>query len=85
MRDKHWILAVADKGELSVEKTEVKALSQNSAVPPPDTVSLTLPEDENSAELTLYFISEDGTQYSSQSITLTVPGTPPQPPPLRPK
>ena len=73
MRDKLWVLAVSDKGELSVEKTEVKALSRNSAARIPDTVFLTLPEGEKTAELTFYFISEDGTQYSSQSVTLTVP------------
>jgi hypothetical protein len=90
MRDRHWILAVCEKGELSVEKAEFKALSRefrnklysvDSAVihffedarEIPDTVFLTLPEGEKTAELTFYFISEDGKQYSSQSITLTVP------------
>ena len=90
MRDRHWILAVCEKVELSVEKAEFKALSRefrnklysvDSAVihffedarEIPDTVFLTLPEGEKTAELTFYFISEDGTQYSSQSIILTVP------------
>jgi len=91
MRDRHWILAVCEEGELSVEKAEFKALSRefrdkiNSSVDPnvvnffkdareiPDTVYLALPEGKKTAELTFYFISEDGTQYSSQRITLTVP------------
>ncbi len=92
MRDKHWILAVADKGELSVEKAEFKALSREfrikykntesvnkffkDAREIPDTVFLSLPEGEKTAELTFYFISEDGKQYSSQSVTMTVPETP---------
>ena len=105
--DKHWILAVSDKGDLSLEKEEFKAFSEDfrskidisdqkttlflhnthqnddlfvdsnkffkDAREIPDTVFLTLPEGEKTAELTFYFISEDGTQYSSQSIILTVP------------
>ncbi len=86
MRDKHWLLVVADKGELSVEKAEFKALERlfrnktyssesvqkffRDAREVPDTVFLKLPEGEKSATLTFYFISEDGRQYSAQSITL---------------
>ena len=92
MRDKHWILVVADKGELSVEKAEFKALERKfrnktyssesvqkffrDAREVPDTVFLKLPEGEKTATVTFYFISEDGTQYSSQSVTMTVPETP---------
>ncbi len=74
---KNWVLAVSDKGELSVDKfsshlTPKKEKIEYSSIPNPfDTVFLKIPEGEKSAELTFYFISEDGRQYSAQSITLT--------------
>ena len=73
---KNWVLAVSDKGELSVDKfsshlTPNKEKIEYSSIPNPfDTVFLKIPEGEKSAELTFYFISEDGKQYSAQSITL---------------
>lgn len=76
---KNWVLAVSDKGELSVDMFSSHLTPKNekieySSIPDlPDTVFLKLPEGEKTAKLTFYFISEDGTQYSSQSITLTVP------------
>ena len=90
---KNWVLAVSDKGELSVDKTalhfnkrenvltgKVYYVSdrdegkQYDSIPDlPDTVFLKLPEGEKSATLTFYFISEDGKEYSAQSITLTAP------------
>ena len=76
---KNWVLAVSDKGELSVDKfsshlTPKKEKIEYSSIPNPfDTVFLTLPLGEKSATLTFYFISEDGTQYSAQSITLNAP------------
>ena len=76
---KNWVLAVSDKGELSVDKfsshlTQKNETIEYSSIPNPfDTVFLTLPLGEKSATLTFYFISEDGTQYSAQSITLNAP------------
>ncbi len=76
---KNWVLAVSDKGELSVDKFSSHLTPKNetieySSIPNSfDTVFLTLPLGEKSATLTFYFISEDGTQYSAQSITLNAP------------
>ena len=95
---KNWVLAVSDKGELSVDKTalhfnkrenvltgKVYYVSdrdegkQYDSIPDlPDTVFLKLPEGEKSATLTFYFISEDGKEYSAQSITLTAPEKQPE-------
>ena len=98
LKDKFWLLAVSDKGELSVDKAasyfkkrqniltgKVYYVSdrdegkQYDSIPDlPDTVFLTLPEGEKSATLTFYFISKEGTQYSAQSITLSVPEKQPE-------
>ena len=76
---KNWVLAVSDKGELSVDKffshlTPKNETIEYSSIPNPfDAVFLTLPPGEKSATLTFYFISEDGKHYSAQSITLNAP------------
>ena len=82
---KNWVLAVSDKGELSVDKfsshltPKNETIEYSSSIPNPfDTVFLTLPLGEKSATLTFYFISEDGKQYSAQSITLSVPEKQPE-------
>ena len=87
MKDKFWLLAVSDKGELSLDKAiyhfkkrqdlatgNIYYISdgyEGKQHDSPDTVFLTLPEGEKTAVLTFYFISGDGTQYSAQSITLS--------------
>jgi hypothetical protein len=115
LKNEFYVLAVADKGELSVEKayyhfgrpdsvpanfvstdyysgekTERKTFfyhiadsGEATAYPAladiPDTVFLTLPEGETSAEVTFYFISKDGAQYAAQKVELNVPeGTEPR-------
>ena len=87
MKDKFWLLAVSDKGELSLDKAiyhfkkrqdlatgniyYISDGDEEKQHDSPDTVFLTLPEGEKTAVLTFYFISGDGTQYSAQSITLS--------------
>ena len=99
MKDKCWLLAVSNSGDLSIEKAEFKALTGEfrsksyslrfvnqffkDARDVPDIVYLTLPAGKKSTELTFYFISEDSTQYSSQSITLTVPEAEKKPTPTK--
>ena len=108
LKDQLYVLAVADKGELSVEKAyyhfgrpdsvpasftrttyerdtlegktffyHVADSGEATAYPAladiPDTVFLTLPEGETSAEVTFYFISQDGAQYAAQKVELAVP------------
>ena len=53
--DRFWILAVADKGELSME---------------PGGVFIKMPEKESAVTLTFYFISEDGKSYSAQVVKI---------------
>ena len=108
LKNELYVLAVSDKGELSVEKAyyhfggrdsvpesftltnfkrdtiegktffyHVADSGEATAYPAladiPDTVFLTLPEGETSAEVTFYFISKDGEQYAAQKVELAVP------------
>ena len=108
LKNEFYVLAVSDKGELSVEKAyyhfggrdsvpenfplrllerdtvegktffyHVADSGEATAYPTladiPDTVFLTLPEGETSAEVTFYFISKDGSEYAAQKVELAVP------------
>ena len=114
LKNEFYVLAVSDKGELSVEKAYYhfggrdsvpenfplrllerdtvegktffyhvadsgEATAYSTLADIPDTVFLTLPEGETSAEVTFYFISKDGEQYAAQKVELNVPeGTEPR-------
>lgn len=66
----------ANREDFYFVSTDINDKNRYYSIPSnPISVYLKLPEGEKTAELIFYFISEDGKQYSSQSITLTVPET----------